>query len=110
MSGMCQRFRPWTKEEDEAVRAHYAGADTRLEVLAEAWERSVSAVKRRAKVLGLAEKRIPKSLQEAGADMRRCHDCGRPTPDYRCPRCRKKWQIKNHVPLDVAARNASGDE
>lgn len=45
-----------------------------------------------------------------GQDMRSCHDCGRPTPDYRCPACRRKWQIKHGVPLDAAARNASGDE
>jgi len=27
--------------------------------------------------------------------MRRCHDCGSPTWDYRCPKCRAKWRAKN---------------
>ena len=28
---------------------------------------------------------------------RRCHDCGRPTDDYRCPDCRRAWRLKNNV-------------
>lgn len=27
-----------------------------------------------------------------------CHDCGKPTSDYRCPNCLRKWRIKNGVP------------
>lgn len=108
--GSGRHLRPWTQEEDDAIRERYAGGDVRLEDLAEAWGRSLSAVKGRAKTLGLAASRVPKSLQEACAGLRRCHDCGRPTPDFRCPACRRKWQIKHGVPLDVAARNSSGDE
>ncbi len=29
--------------------------------------------------------------------MRRCHDCGRPTPDYRCRSC---WQKKRGYAQD----------
>lgn len=28
---------------------------------------------------------------------RRCHDCGKPTNDYRCEACHKKWMEKHHV-------------
>lgn len=37
--------------------------------------------------LALAEKRSQK--------LRKCHDCGRPTVDFRCPSCRTAWRIKN---------------
>ena len=30
---------------------------------------------------------------------RKCHDCGKPTDDYRCPECRRKWRLKNDVML-----------
>ena len=29
--------------------------------------------------------------------MRRCHDCGRPTTDYRCPKCWAKIRRKSGV-------------
>ncbi len=28
---------------------------------------------------------------------RKCHDCGRPTNDYRCAKCLQKWRNKNKV-------------
>ena len=28
---------------------------------------------------------------------RRCHDCGKPTTDYRCPACRRKGALRNQV-------------
>ena len=37
--------------------------------------------------LALAEKR--------GQKLRKCHDCGRPTVDFRCPSCRAAWRVKN---------------
>ena len=37
--------------------------------------------------LALAEKRSQK--------LRKCHDCGRPTVDFRCPSCRTAWRVKN---------------
>lgn len=33
---------------------------------------------------------------------RRCHDCGRPTFNYRCDPCIIKWRKKNHVYIDEA--------
>lgn len=32
---------------------------------------------------------------------RRCHDCGRPTADYRCRQCRLKWREKYGVGRDA---------
>ena len=31
--------------------------------------------------------------------MRRCHDCKKPTRDYRCTDCRKLWASKHGVVL-----------
>lgn len=39
---------------------------------------------------------------------RKCHDCGKPTWDYRCPECLKKWRAKNRVPENYA--NLSDEE
>lgn len=33
---------------------------------------------------------------------RQCHDCGRPTNNYRCPRCLSKWRIKHGVAANPA--------
>lgn len=41
----------------------------------------------------LAEDKIVKQ------GKRKCHDCGKPTPDYRCPACLEKWRLKNGVPM-----------
>lgn len=30
---------------------------------------------------------------------RKCHDCGKPTDNYRCDKCLDKWRRKNFVPL-----------
>lgn len=30
---------------------------------------------------------------------RLCHDCHKPTTDYRCPKCLAKWQDDNNVTL-----------
>lgn len=31
--------------------------------------------------------------------LRNCHDCHKPTTDYRCPKCLAKWQARNNVNL-----------
>ena len=31
--------------------------------------------------------------------VRKCHDCGALTYNYRCGRCREEWQRKHHVPV-----------
>lgn len=36
--------------------------------------------------------------------MRRCHDCGRPTTDYRCPRCWARLRSRGgYAPKDDAS-------
>lgn len=30
---------------------------------------------------------------------RNCHDCGKPTSNYRCNDCWVKWKIKNNIPI-----------
>lgn len=32
---------------------------------------------------------------------RKCHDCSKPTNDYRCSQCLARWRKKNNVPLNV---------
>lgn len=39
---------------------------------------------------------------------RRCHDCGRPTPNYRCSGCLRKWRAKHDV-SDADIINFDGD-
>lgn len=31
---------------------------------------------------------------------RRCHDCGKPTYNYRCDKCREKWQREHSISLN----------
>ena len=31
---------------------------------------------------------------------RKCHDCGKQTPHFRCSKCRDKWRQKHHVEED----------
>lgn len=35
--------------------------------------------------------------------MRACHDCKKPTRDFRCPACRLKWGKKNGLVMDDRA-------
>jgi hypothetical protein len=37
------------------------------------------------------------NLEYHKSQMRKCHDCGELTTDYRCTACRTKWRIKNGV-------------
>lgn len=30
---------------------------------------------------------------------RKCHDCGKPTTDYRCAKCLKKWRKKHNLAI-----------
>ena len=42
---------------------------------------------------------------------RRCHDCGRPTPDYRCPACWAAFRRRHGVTWDDAELGAElGEE
>lgn len=44
-----------------------------------------------------AEKRRLEMYSKQNAAMRRCHDCGRPTTDYRCPACRAAHMKKHSI-------------
>ena len=70
--------RPWTAEEDRKLQWLISvGAETAQ--IARFFGRSQQAVCMRAR-----------SIRTGGSQKeptRRCHDCGRPTTDYRCPRC-----------------------
>ena len=70
--------RPWTAEEDRKLQwLMFVGAETAQ--IARFFGRSQQAVCMRAR-----------SIRTGGSQKeptRRCHDCGRPTTDYRCPRC-----------------------
>ena len=70
--------RPWTAEEDRKLQwLMSVGAETAQ--IARFFGRSQQAVCMRAR-----------SIRTGGSQKeptRRCHDCGRPTTDYRCPRC-----------------------
>ena len=39
--------------------------------------------------------------RQRGAAMRKCHDCGKPTPDYRCRACLAKWRQAQGVARDA---------
>lgn len=76
-------------------------------------KRSWKAIVQRAGLLGLPPKgdapleTAPEPEWSDVAPQRKCHDCGAPTSDYRCPACRAEWRRKNGVPLDA---DESGEE
>jgi len=39
----------------------------------------------------------------ANSSLRRCHDCGKPTTQYRCPACKRKFQRKYDVEPEFIA-------
>lgn len=44
---------------------------------------------------------LPEEEELYGEFVRRCHDCGRPTYNYRCQDCLTRWREKHHVSLSV---------
>lgn len=40
--------------------------------------------------------------------MRTCHDCGKPTWNYRCDACLRKWRKKNGVAVEIVGDNDDG--
>ena len=70
---MCQQV---VLREAQAIRALAGG------------RRGKSVPVRDERRMALAEKR------GIGA-LRKCHDCGRPTSNFRCPACHAKWRVKN---------------
>jgi rRNA maturation endonuclease Nob1 len=61
--------------------------------------RTDKSVKARALHLSLRggpKPRLPKQKDH----MRKCHDCGKPTPDYRCPACWRKLRRRLGCPVE----------
>lgn len=48
----------------------------------------------------------PAPPKPTAIQRRKCHDCGCPTSDYRCPACLRAWRIKNGVNQDGGADDA----
>ena len=83
---------PWTEEEEEWLRQHY-GRMTGAEC-GEALGRTKESVTTKARKLGIAKGRPGRLALEPVQEpevprtrKRKCHDCGRPTYDFRCPAC-----------------------
>ena len=88
--------KPWTAEEDETLRALLAKGLSWSEAAMRLPGRSSRACMARGKAIGVSVLKAP--LKRPGAlSLRRCHDCGKPTADYRCPRCLAKWRAKHGV-------------
>ena len=49
------------------------------------------------KIYRMRKSMLNPSRAEVNSSQRKCHDCGKPTQDYRCPECLKKWRNKYHV-------------
>ena len=43
------------------------------------------------------QRELEKEDQRIRRFTRLCHDCGKPTSNYRCDKCRAKWCIKHGV-------------
>lgn len=92
----------WTPEED-AVLKNNVGTMTFAEIGA-LLGRTDKSVKARALHLCLRGGPKPR-LPKPSAGQRRCHDCGRPTPDYRCPACWRKLRKKLDCPVEEESIN-----
>lgn len=88
-------MRGWTKDEIETAAQMYANGEL-LKSIGKAIHKTADTVKHyvRAHPELFPEPQGKKDLPRGKASyrqipryMRRCHDCGAPTTDYRCPRC-----------------------
>lgn len=87
-------MRGWTKDEIETAARLYAAGDS-YRIIGAAIGKHPDAVRHyiRAHLELFQEPQGKNSLRgeavykQITRCMRRCHDCGRPTTDYRCPRC-----------------------
>ena len=85
-------FPPWTKEQLEILRELYGKVPA--QVIARRVGRTTESVRTKARKLGLVSAKTGEVLASAEVaptgvflKLRKCHDCGKPTPDYRCPEC-----------------------
>ena len=85
-SGERQEKRHWTPQ-DDAVLKQNLGTMTYAEigVLLNRTDKSVKARALALQLRGGAKPRPPRPRK--GGYMRKCHDCGCPTPNFRCDKC-----------------------
>lgn len=95
---------PWTPEEDASLRSSLARGMSWTEAAGRLPGRSVRACMARGRILGVSAQK-PVLKRPGALSGRRCHDCGKPTSDYRCPACLARWRAKHGVPV-----NADGGE
>lgn len=90
---------PWTPEEDAVLREH--ALKTPWVEIADMLGRTAPGCEYRAKALGLVHsperKYHPPTAKEG---MRACHDCGRPTWDYRCSACWRKLRAEKNYSME----------
>lgn len=91
--GQPQAKKAWTPEDDAVLKANL-GTMTYAEigVLLNRTDKSVKARALSLQLRGGPKPRLPKPN---GKNMRKCHDCGKPTTDYRCPKCWAKLRAKH---------------
>lgn len=104
-----RRGRAWTQEEDGILTAMVKDGRTWSEISRRLSGRSPKSCNSRACTLGLA-KRKPAKREPPVSELsrRRCHDCGKPTTDYRCPQCLAAFRARNGVSLNAAKEEDGG--
>lgn len=113
-AGIKPRGRPWTAEEDALLFelrkqglqwpqiAPHVGHTAPACSSREKWlkrrhlcEEGAPEVERHvSEARDIPARSLPKTF------WRKCHDCGKMTPFYRCEKCRDKWKLKHHVETD----------
>lgn len=88
----------WSLEDDEIIRREYAQEKPDVFLLAQRLGRTQTAVETRARELRLTSEMSKKEAGD-GSSVRRCHDCGKATHDYRCPACLRRWRRQHGVSL-----------
>lgn len=81
-------MRGWSEDEIETAARMYAAGDS-YRIIGAAIRKHPNAVRYyiRAHMELFPEPPGKASHRQIPRYMRRCHDCGAPTTDYRCPRC-----------------------
>lgn len=88
----------WSLDEDDLLREEWRKDEPDVEALAETLDRTPNAIVQRARDLRVVSKLSKREVGD-GSNVRRCHDCGKPTHNYRCPACLRRWRQCNGVSL-----------
>lgn len=83
----------WTAAEVHWLQVHLGRMST--EALAAHLGRSLASV--RVKMGTLLKEGVDKEATARPKPKRKCHVCGKPTFDYMCEDCRRKWRQENGV-------------